>query len=224
MADGALDATARPTEEISVREIFGIDSDMKGQGVSPSAATAFPTSITTYKFDPETNSLRSSRGFTHNRRVDDPGGIHGTGKSRRISNRSRPPQLAGACGSISTATSPHRPQSARTRSSCATASRSRSSRGGHPALGAQEPLRHRLRRIYDAGAGRRSMVRHPARPRDRWQADALLDQNEIIHAAPLLPAFCDREHRGPRRHDRASTTAPSRSTRARWTAGLSWRR
>ena len=32
MADGMLDTVMKPTEEISVREVFGIDTDMKVKG------------------------------------------------------------------------------------------------------------------------------------------------------------------------------------------------
>jgi len=32
MADGTLDKPVKPTEDISVREVFGIDSDMKVKG------------------------------------------------------------------------------------------------------------------------------------------------------------------------------------------------
>ena len=32
MADGMIDMQAKPTEEISVREVFGIDSEMKIKG------------------------------------------------------------------------------------------------------------------------------------------------------------------------------------------------
>ncbi len=31
-ADGMLDTVAKPTEEISVRDVFGIDTDMKVKG------------------------------------------------------------------------------------------------------------------------------------------------------------------------------------------------
>ena len=32
MADGSMEMTARPTEDISVRDVFGIDSDMMVKG------------------------------------------------------------------------------------------------------------------------------------------------------------------------------------------------
>ena len=81
MADGALDATARPTEEISVREVFGIDSDMKVRGFAE-RSDRVPDIDPTYKFDPET-TLAILAGFTHNRRVMIQG-YHGTGKSTHI--------------------------------------------------------------------------------------------------------------------------------------------
>jgi hypothetical protein len=43
MADGTLDPNAKPTEDVSVREVFGIDTDMIVRA-SPSARTASPNS------------------------------------------------------------------------------------------------------------------------------------------------------------------------------------
>ncbi len=67
--DGGTDArhSAKPTEEISVREVFGIDTDMKVRA-SPNAATACRKSDPTYKFDPDT-TLAILAGFAYNRRV-----------------------------------------------------------------------------------------------------------------------------------------------------------
>jgi cobaltochelatase CobS len=38
MADGTTDMHAKPTEDISVREVYGIDSDMKIKGFADRAA------------------------------------------------------------------------------------------------------------------------------------------------------------------------------------------
>ena len=53
MADGMIDAGAKPTEEISVREVFGIDTDMKVKGFAE-PTDRVPEIDPTYKFDPDT--------------------------------------------------------------------------------------------------------------------------------------------------------------------------
>ena len=81
MADGNLDMMAEPTEEISVRDVFGIDSDMKVKGFKQNSDRV-PEVDSTYKFDPDT-TMAILAGFTHNRRVMIQG-YHGTGKSTHI--------------------------------------------------------------------------------------------------------------------------------------------
>ncbi|MDE3121388.1 MAG: AAA family ATPase, partial [Paracoccaceae bacterium] len=81
MAEGMLDVNAKPTEEISVREVFGIDTDMKVKGFAE-RTDRVPTEDTTYKFDPDT-TLAILAGFAYNRRVMIQG-YHGTGKSTHI--------------------------------------------------------------------------------------------------------------------------------------------
>ncbi|MCK0143437.1 cobaltochelatase subunit CobS [Aliiroseovarius sp. F20344] len=81
MADGNLDMNAKPTEDISVREVFGIDSDMKVKGFADRTSRV-PEIDSTYKFDPDT-TLAILAGFSHNRRVMIQG-YHGTGKSTHI--------------------------------------------------------------------------------------------------------------------------------------------
>lgn len=76
-----MDPQAKPTEEISVREIFGIDSDMKVKGFAE-PSDRVPEVDTTYKFDPET-TLAILAGFAYNRRLMIQG-YHGTGKSTHI--------------------------------------------------------------------------------------------------------------------------------------------
>ena len=53
MADGGMGQIAKPTEDISVREVFGIDSDMKVKGFAE-ASDRVPEIDPTYKFDPDT--------------------------------------------------------------------------------------------------------------------------------------------------------------------------
>ncbi|MEE4346971.1 MAG: cobaltochelatase subunit CobS [Paracoccaceae bacterium] len=81
MADGMIDINAKPTEDISVREIFGIDTDMVVKGF-PERTERVPENDSTYKFDPDT-TLAILAGFSHNRRVMIQG-YHGTGKSTHI--------------------------------------------------------------------------------------------------------------------------------------------
>ncbi|MGO4915546.1 cobaltochelatase subunit CobS [Pseudogemmobacter sp. W21_MBD1_M6] len=81
MADGTMDITAKPTEEISVREVFGIDTDMVVKGFAD-RTDRVPDNDSTYKFDPDT-TLAILAGFSHNRRVMIQG-YHGTGKSTHI--------------------------------------------------------------------------------------------------------------------------------------------
>ncbi|WP_134726747.1 cobaltochelatase subunit CobS [Paracoccus luteus] len=79
MAD--LDHNAKPTEDIDVRDVFGIDSDMKVKGFAERTERV-PDLDPTYKFDPDT-TLAILAGFAYNRRVMIQG-YHGTGKSTHI--------------------------------------------------------------------------------------------------------------------------------------------
>lgn len=81
MADGSNEALLKPTEEISVRDVFGIDSDMVVKGFAE-ATDRVPDIDSTYKFDPDT-TLAILAGFMSNRRVMIQG-YHGTGKSTHI--------------------------------------------------------------------------------------------------------------------------------------------
>jgi cobaltochelatase CobS len=80
MADGAV-AQLRPTEEVSVREVFGIETEMKVKRF-PEPSDRVPEIDPTYKFDPDT-TLAILAGFGWNRRVMIQG-YHGTGKSTHI--------------------------------------------------------------------------------------------------------------------------------------------
>ncbi len=81
MADGSIDLSAKPTEDVSVRDVFGIDSDMVVKGFADRTERV-PELDSTYKFDPDT-TLAIVAGFMHNRRVMIQG-YHGTGKSTHI--------------------------------------------------------------------------------------------------------------------------------------------
>ncbi|MGR3542075.1 MAG: cobaltochelatase subunit CobS [Hasllibacter sp.] len=80
MADGSR-TDMHPTEQISVRETFGIDTDMTVRGFAE-AGDRVPARDETYKFDPDT-TLAILAGFNWNRRVMIQG-YHGTGKSTHI--------------------------------------------------------------------------------------------------------------------------------------------
>ncbi|MBC6436864.1 MAG: cobaltochelatase subunit CobS [Rhodobacteraceae bacterium] len=81
IADRSVSADIKPTDEISVRETFGIDTDMKVKAFAAQAERV-PVLDPTYKFDPDT-TLAILAGFSHNRRVMIQG-YHGTGKSTHI--------------------------------------------------------------------------------------------------------------------------------------------
>jgi len=76
-----MDNQSKPTEDISVRDVFGFDTDMVVKGFE-TPTDRVPAIDPTYKFDPET-TLAVLAGFGHNRRVMVQG-YHGTGKSTHI--------------------------------------------------------------------------------------------------------------------------------------------
>jgi cobaltochelatase CobS len=80
MADGTLDI-GQPTVKYSVRDLFGIDSDMEIMGFAD-ASDRVPDIDSTYKFDHDT-TLAVLAGYAYNRRVMIQG-YHGTGKSTHI--------------------------------------------------------------------------------------------------------------------------------------------
>ena len=80
MADGGAQAFERDMD-VSVRDTFGIDSDMAVRGFEEPTDRVPPVDPT-YKFDPDT-TLAILAGFEKNRRVMIQG-YHGTGKSTHI--------------------------------------------------------------------------------------------------------------------------------------------
>jgi len=76
-----IDMDAKPTEDVNVREVFGIDVDMKVKGFYETNERV-PEVDPTYKFDPDT-TLAILAGFQYNRRVLIQG-YHGTGKSTHV--------------------------------------------------------------------------------------------------------------------------------------------
>jgi cobaltochelatase CobS len=81
MRSELLDQNAKPTETVSVREVFGIDTDMEVKAFGERSSRV-PEVDSTYKFDPDT-TMAILAGFSHNRRVMVQG-YHGTGKSTHI--------------------------------------------------------------------------------------------------------------------------------------------
>ncbi|MGB7316420.1 MAG: cobaltochelatase subunit CobS [Planktotalea sp.] len=81
MTDNTLDVDMKPTVDISVREVFGLDTDMVVKGFAD-RTDRVPELDSTYKFDPDT-TMAILAGFSHNRRVMIQG-YHGTGKSTHI--------------------------------------------------------------------------------------------------------------------------------------------
>ncbi len=81
MTDNTYDVNSKPNREISVREAFGIETDMVVKGFEEKSDRV-PDIDETYKFDPDT-TLAILAGFSHNRRVMIQG-YHGTGKSTHI--------------------------------------------------------------------------------------------------------------------------------------------
>ena len=81
MTDRTYDLTNTPNQEISVRDAFGIETDMTVKGFEEKSDRV-PDIDKTYKFDPDT-TLAILAGFSHNRRVMIQG-YHGTGKSTHI--------------------------------------------------------------------------------------------------------------------------------------------
>ena len=81
MTDNTKDLNKKPNREISVREAFGIETDMVVKGFEDKSDRV-PDIDETYKFDPDT-TLAILAGFSHNRRVMIQGD-HGTGKSTHI--------------------------------------------------------------------------------------------------------------------------------------------
>ena len=81
MTDSTYDLTNMPNEEISVKDVFGIETDMIVKGFEEKSDRV-PDIDNTYKFDPDT-TLAILAGFSHNRRVMIQG-YHGTGKSTHI--------------------------------------------------------------------------------------------------------------------------------------------
>src|SRR5437764_11301546 len=81
MALAAAEVTSLPDMKVSIRQVFGIDSDMEVPAYSQGDEHV-PDVDPDYRFDRAT-TLAILAGFSHNRRVI-VSGYHGTGKSTHI--------------------------------------------------------------------------------------------------------------------------------------------
>jgi hypothetical protein len=120
MISEAAEPQSLPDMKVSVRQVFGIDSDLEVPAYSE-ADEHVPDLDPDYQFNRET-TLAILAGFAHNRRVSSFRAITAPA-SRPISSRSPRASTGPACGSISTVTSAASISSARTRSSSRTACR-----------------------------------------------------------------------------------------------------
>ena len=97
----AAETSTLPDITISVRQVFGLDSEMQVPGFSQKSEHV-PDVDESYRFDHDT-TMAILAGFAYNRRVMIQG-YHGTGKSTHIENARRA-SIGPASASISTATS-----------------------------------------------------------------------------------------------------------------------
>ena len=81
MADGNFEMSEVPTTDISVRDVFGFETDMTVKAFDE-ASDRVPERDETYQFDRDT-TMAILPGFQYNRRVMIQG-YHGTGKSTHI--------------------------------------------------------------------------------------------------------------------------------------------
>jgi cobaltochelatase CobS len=211
-----MTAHIKPTEEISVRDVFGIDSDMMVKGFAD-ATDRVPAADLTYKFDPDT-TLAILAGFAYNRRVMIQG-YHGTGKSTHIeqvaSRLNWPAVRVNLDSHIS-----------------------RIDLIGKDAIKLKDgvqvtefqdgilpwALRNPVAIVFDEyDAGRPDVMFVIQRVLEHDGKLTLLDQNEIITPHPSFRLFATANTVGLG-IQRACITACNRSTRRRWTAGRWWRR
>ena len=190
-----LDISNLPDTTVSVREVFGIDTDLRVPAYSKADA-----------YVPDLDhrlSLRSRDDARHSRRLCPQSPRHGLRLSRhRQVDPYRagrgPPQLA------LRARQPRQPcQPYRSRRQGCDRRQGRHAghriQGRHPALGLPAQCRARLRRIRCRPPGRD--VRHPARAGILRPPDAARPEPRHPPASGL-PSVRDRQHGRPRRYDR----------------------
>ena len=176
-----------PDKQVSVREVFGIDSDMMVPAFSK-ADERVPDIDTSYVFDPDT-TLAILAGFAFNRRVMVQG-YHGTGKSTHIEQVAA--RLNWPCIRINL-----------------DAHISRIDLIGRDAIVLRDglqvtefregllpwALQHPVALVFDEyDAGRPDVMFVIQRVLETEGKLTLLDQNRVIRPDPVFPAVLDREH------------------------------
>ena len=192
----------KPTEEISVRDVFGIDTDMKVKGFAE-ATDRVPAIDPTYKFDPDT-TLAILAGFAYNRRVMIQG-YHGTGKSTHI-------EQVGARLNWPTVRVNLDSHISRIDLIGKDAIKLRDGKQVTEFHEGILPwaLRNPVAIVFDEyDAGRADVMFVIQRVLEHDGKLTLLDQNEIITPPPVLPPVCHGQHRGSGRHDRALPRHPT---------------
>ncbi len=191
----AAETSTLPDITISVRQVFGLDSEMQVPGFSQKSEHV-PDVDESYRFDHDT-TMAILAGFAYNRRVMIQG-YHGTGKSTHIEQVRGAPQLALHPRQSRFPHQPHRSD----RQGRDRPARRQAGDGvsrGPAALGAAAPDRSGVRRIRRRPAGRD--VRDPARAGGRGQADAARPEPRHPPASGVPPVL-HLEHGRPRRHHR----------------------
>jgi hypothetical protein len=209
-----LDISNLPDTTVSVREAFGIDTDLRVPAYSKGDAYV-PEIDPDYLFDRET-TLAILAGFAHNRRVM-VSGYHGTGKSTHIEQVAA--RLNWPCVRVNLDSHVSRIDLVgKDAIVVKDGLQVTEFQGRHPALGLSAQCRARLRRIRCRPARRH--VRDPARAGVLRPPDAA--RPEPRHPPRIRPSDCLRRQTPSVSATRpASITVRSRSTRPRWTAGRS---
>ena len=214
--DSSLSPDMLPDTTVSVREKFGLDQDMRVPAFS-TRTEYVPDIDDDYRFDPDT-TMAILAGFAHNRRVMIQG-YHGTGKSTHIEQVSA--RLNWPCIRINL-----------------DSHISRVDLVGKDAIVIEDgqqitafregllpwALQHPTALVFDEyDAGRPDVMFVIQRVLEvEGPADAC--STRTGSSDPTTRSACSRPPtRWAWATPRASTTAPSRSTRARWTAGTSSR-
>ena len=202
MADGGNTMDVKPTEDISVREMFGLDTDMVVKGFADRSERV-PEIDVTYKFDPDT-TMAILAGFSHNRRVMIQG-YHGTGKSTHIE------QVAARLNwpAVRVNLDSHI---------------SRIDLIGKDAIKLRDgvqvtefhegilpwALRNPVAIVFDEyDAGRADVMFVIQRVLEHDGKLTLMDQNEIITPPSAVPAFCNRQYRWSGRYHRPLSRHPT---------------
>ncbi len=193
--DSGLSPDMVPDTKVSVREIFGLDQDLRVPGVSRThrvrAGHRSGVSLQSGNDAVDSGGLcvqspRDDSGLSRHRQVD----AHRAGRgAAELAVHPRQPRQ------------PHQPDRPRRQRRDRRAGRPADHRiqRRHAAVGAAAPDGARVRRIR-RGPARRD-VRDPARARSRGQTDVA--RSEQGHQpASGVPAVLDDEHDRPRRHDR----------------------